>query len=99
MNITHLGTAAAERIPGLFCRCDLCRFAREQGGREIRTQSQAIIDGRLLIPATPICICSTAGSTYPASRRCWSRIGIPTISTARIWRIAWTVTRSTTPIP
>lgn len=49
MNITHLGTAAAERIPGLFCRCDLCRFAREQGGREIRTQSQAIIDGRLLI--------------------------------------------------
>lgn len=49
MKIKYLGTAAAEGIPALFCRCDICKEARKRGGREIRTRSQAIIDEKLLI--------------------------------------------------
>lgn len=48
MKIKYLGTAAAEGIPALFCRCDICKEARKRGGREIRTRSQAIIDEKLL---------------------------------------------------
>ncbi|MDU2420899.1 MAG: MBL fold metallo-hydrolase [Bifidobacterium scardovii] len=49
MHITQLGTAAAERIPGIFCECDLCRLALQRQGREIRTQCQAIVDDEVLI--------------------------------------------------
>lgn len=49
MKIKQLGTAAAERIPGIFCTCDLCRHASEVGGKEIRTQCQAIVDNTILL--------------------------------------------------
>lgn len=49
MKIKYLGTGAAERIPGIFCKCKLCQNARKKGGKEIRTQSQFIIDDQLLI--------------------------------------------------
>ena len=49
MNIKYLGTAAAEGIPGLFCDCKNCVEARKRGGRNIRTRSQALIDGKILI--------------------------------------------------
>ena len=49
MKIKYLGTAATEAIPGPFCDCGICRRARELKGREIRSRSQALIDGRLLI--------------------------------------------------
>lgn len=49
MKIKYLGTGAAEGIPAMFCNCEVCRYAREKGGREIRTRSQALIDGKLLI--------------------------------------------------
>ena len=49
MKFQFLGTAAAEGIPALWCRCDACRRSREMGGRAIRTRSQAIINGELLI--------------------------------------------------
>ncbi len=49
MKIKYLGTAAAEGWPALFCTCRACRLAAEKGGRNVRTRSQAIIDGRLLI--------------------------------------------------
>ena len=49
MKIQYLGTAAAEAIPGIFCDCDVCRKAREKGGRNIQTRSQALIDGKILI--------------------------------------------------
>ncbi|MCT6918709.1 MAG: hypothetical protein M3Z49_05820, partial [Bifidobacteriales bacterium] len=49
MKFEHLGTAAAERIPGIFCMCDLCKQARRIGGKEIRTQSQALVDDALLL--------------------------------------------------
>lgn len=49
MKIRYLGTAAAERIPGMFCDCPVCRRALEKGGKNIQSQSQALINDRLLI--------------------------------------------------
>lgn len=49
MQLQFLGTAAAEGIPALWCGCECCRRSRETGGRALRTRSQALIDGRLLI--------------------------------------------------
>lgn len=49
MQIKYLGTGAAEGIPALFCNCPVCVNARECGGKEIRTRSQALIDGKILI--------------------------------------------------
>ena len=49
MKLQYLGTAAAEAVPAPFCQCDVCEAARRKGGRNIRTRSQALIDGRLLI--------------------------------------------------
>lgn len=50
MKLHYLGTAAAERVPGIFCNCRVCNYAREKGGRELRTQTQTMIDdGDLLI--------------------------------------------------
>lgn len=49
MKLQYLGTAAAEGIPGLFCSCETCRIARKNGGRDVRTRSQAIINDFLLI--------------------------------------------------
>ncbi len=53
MQLKYLGTAAAEGVPGLFCICDVCIQARKLGGRNIRTRSQALVDGKLLIDFPP----------------------------------------------
>jgi phosphoribosyl 1,2-cyclic phosphate phosphodiesterase len=50
VKITYLGTAAAERIPAIFCNCRICCHAEENKGRNIRTQTQTVLDdGKLLI--------------------------------------------------
>lgn len=49
MKVKHLGTAACEGWPAMFCTCDNCSRARKSGGRNIRTRSQAIINDDLLI--------------------------------------------------
>ena len=49
MNITFLGTAAAEGFPALFCNCAYCNEARRLGGKNVRTRSQALINSNLLI--------------------------------------------------
>lgn len=49
MKIQYLGTAAAERIPGMFCNCAVCRKAIRLGGKNIMTQAQALIDDCLLV--------------------------------------------------
>lgn len=53
MQITFLGTAAAEGYPNAFCACDNCETARTRGGRNIRHRSSAIIDGQFLIDLGP----------------------------------------------
>lgn len=49
MKLTFLGTAAYEGIPALFCNCPHCIQARQLGGKNIRTRSQALINDDLLI--------------------------------------------------
>jgi phosphoribosyl 1,2-cyclic phosphate phosphodiesterase len=47
MELHHLGTAAAEGWPAMFCRCESCKRARALGGRNIRTRHSALLDGRI----------------------------------------------------
>ena len=49
MKIKFYGTAAAEGIPALFCDCYICRYAREHRGKDVKTRSQALVDGKILI--------------------------------------------------
>lgn len=53
MKLQYLGTAAAEALPALFCKCETCKKARANGGKDIRTRTQALIDGRLGIDFGP----------------------------------------------
>lgn len=53
MEFRYLGTGAAEGIPAAFCNCPLCREAQKLGGKDIRTRSQAMINGDLLIDFPP----------------------------------------------
>lgn len=53
MKLQYLGTAAAEAVPAPFCQCQVCEAAREKGGRNIRTRSQALVDGKILIDFPP----------------------------------------------
>ncbi len=49
MKLQYWGTAAAEGIPAIFCRCETCKKARERGGRNLRGRPNALIDGVLKI--------------------------------------------------
>ena len=49
MEILYMGTAADERIPGMFCNCALCQKSMKLGGKNIRTRAQALIDNTLLV--------------------------------------------------
>ena len=53
MEIQYLGIAAAEGLPALFCSCEICQKARNTKGKELRTRTQSIIDGKLLIDFPP----------------------------------------------
>lgn len=53
MKIHFLGTAAAEGWPGLFCRCEICKKAKQLGGKNIRTRSSAIIDDTIKVDFPP----------------------------------------------
>lgn len=49
MNIQILGSGGGEGYPALFCNCRHCMAARQAGGKSIRSLSQTLVDGRLLI--------------------------------------------------
>ena len=53
MELQYLGTAAAEGLPALFCDCETCKKARQAGGKELRTRTQSMIDGKILIDFPP----------------------------------------------
>jgi phosphoribosyl 1,2-cyclic phosphate phosphodiesterase len=62
MQITFLGTAAAEGYPNPFCHCANCEQARALGGLSLRKRSSALIDDLLLIDLGPDLI--TASSMH-----------------------------------
>lgn len=53
MKIKFLGTAAAEGVPAIGCGCRVCKLSRRLGGRNMRSRSQALINGELLIEFNP----------------------------------------------
>lgn len=53
MKLKYYGTAAAEGIPGLFCNCRVCQNALKVRGKEVKTRSQALLDGKILIDFPP----------------------------------------------
>jgi phosphoribosyl 1,2-cyclic phosphate phosphodiesterase len=57
MNVRLLGTGAADGIPGLYSNNAVSRFAREHGGREIRTRSAALVDDQIKIDFPPDTLC------------------------------------------
>ena len=53
LKLKYLGTSAAEGVPGVFCNCLNCKNAMENGAKNIRMRSSALINGRLLIDLSP----------------------------------------------
>jgi phosphoribosyl 1,2-cyclic phosphate phosphodiesterase len=53
MEIKLLGTGSAEGLPGLFCRCQVCRQARMVRGKNLRTRSSTLVNGTLKIDFPP----------------------------------------------
>ena len=72
MKIKFYGTAAAEGVPDLFCNCDVCKRTRAAGGRNIRTRSQALVNGELLIDFPPDTLLHTlnCGLDLPSIIKC-----------------------------
>lgn len=66
MRVRYLGTAAAEGIPALFCRCAFCQKARSKG--EVRTRSQIVVDGELSIDFPPDAFSHAAVQDFTALR-------------------------------
>lgn len=53
MELRFLGTAAAEGVPAMYCRCQACVTARTRGGKDIRTRSAFRIGNRYQIDCGP----------------------------------------------
>lgn len=45
------GTSAGEGVPTPFCRCKICEYAREHGGKDLRTRSCFRLDESVMIDA------------------------------------------------
>ena len=63
MKIQILGSGGGEGYPALFCNCKNCNAARKAGGKSLRSLSQTLIDGKLLIdlPAATHAHCLAGG--------------------------------------
>ena len=53
MQLTFLGTAAANAYPEAFCGCANCQQARTLGGPSLRKRSAALVNDDLLIDLGP----------------------------------------------
>jgi phosphoribosyl 1,2-cyclic phosphodiesterase len=53
MELTFLGTGAAEGYPSPWCRCANCEGARARGGRDLRGRSTVLVNDDLLIDLGP----------------------------------------------
>jgi len=53
MRIRLLGTGGADGVPGLFSNDEVSRYARANGGKDIRTRAAALVDGVLKIDLPP----------------------------------------------
>ena len=60
MKLTFLGTGAGEGYPGLWCECPHCSYARKHGGKNVRSNSCAVIDEDLMLDCGPACFDNAA---------------------------------------
>ena len=68
MNLTFLGTAAANAFPEAFCSCSNCKRARALGGPSLRKRSAALIDDELLIDLGPDVMSASNQHNHPLTR-------------------------------
>jgi len=68
MNLTFLGTAAANAYPEAFCSCANCQQARKLGGRNLRKRSAALINDDLLIDLGPDIMTAAAMHNCPLTK-------------------------------
>ena len=72
MKIKYLGTAAYEGVPSLFCDCEVCRKSAAAGGKNVRTQTQALIDGTMMLGAFYVTLPPGQSSAFIAGVACAS---------------------------
>jgi phosphoribosyl 1,2-cyclic phosphate phosphodiesterase len=66
MTIRLLGTGGADGIPGLFSDDEVSRYAREHGGKDIRSRAAALVDDVLKIDLPPeTCLQAVRTGTRP----------------------------------
>lgn len=53
MLLKYLGTGASEGIPSLYCKCSVCENARKKGGKEFRSRTGFLLDGKIAIDFPP----------------------------------------------
>ncbi len=53
MKLTILGSAAAEAVPALWCECEVCAYARQHGGKDVRRRTAYRIDTDTLVDFGP----------------------------------------------
>ncbi len=53
MKVMILGTSAAEGWPAPFCRCDNCTGARKAAGKNVRTRSCMLVNGKTMVDFPP----------------------------------------------
>jgi phosphoribosyl 1,2-cyclic phosphate phosphodiesterase len=72
MDLTFLGTSAANAFPEAFCRCENCEQARQLGGPSLRRRSAALINDDLLIDLGPDVqtACQALGRSLARVRYC-----------------------------
>ncbi len=68
MEITFLGTSAANAFPEAFCRCPNCEQARALGGPSLRKRSAALVNDDLLIDLGPDIMAASALHGRPLTR-------------------------------
>ncbi len=53
MDITIMGSAAAEAVPSLWCNCECCKTAIKNGGKDIRCRTAYLIDDDTCVDCGP----------------------------------------------
>lgn len=59
MQVTFLGTGAAEGYPAIWCRCERCAIARSRGGPNLRFRSSILVNDDLLVDPGPDLVASS----------------------------------------
>jgi phosphoribosyl 1,2-cyclic phosphate phosphodiesterase len=68
MELTFLGSGAAEGYPAPWCRCANCEAARARGGRDLRGRSALLINDDLLIDLGPDLVLGAQRAGRPLDR-------------------------------